>query len=150
MPETNPRELVERLNKMVATPRVSFNYQEDVDAVAAAAAALSAALDREERLEADNTRLRGLLEAWDGLAGRDRINLVGKNGDSLDEIVLTGMAHLEKMTSGSWYLGLYRPDGSGYQVWLSAAKGPMRADYAELDAREEPEKQGATSTPSGQ
>lgn len=66
---TNPRELVERLNKMVATPRVSFNYQEDVDAVAAAAAALSAALDREERLEADNTRLRGLLEEAKGVLG---------------------------------------------------------------------------------
>jgi hypothetical protein len=135
---TNPRELVERF------------LNDPDDRLHRFATAHSAALDREERLAAEITRLRGLLEAWEGLAGRDRINLVGKNGDSLDEIVLTGMAHLEKMTSDSWYLGLYRPDGSGYQVWLSAAKGAMRADYAELDAREEPEKQDATSTPSGQ
>lgn len=145
---TNPRELVERLLELAGDDheRLSCNARYAECSCGYTARMEAAVLEAASEI----TRLRGLLEAWEGLAGRDRINLVGKNGDSLDEIVLTGMAHLEKMTSGSWYLGLYHPDGSGYQVWLSAAKGPMRADYAELDAREEPEKQDATSTPSGQ
>lgn len=62
----------------------------------------------------------------------DRIRM---DGDNLDEIVLTGVAHLEKMNNGSWYLGLYRLDGSGYQVWLSAKKGPMIVNYDTIDAR---------------
>jgi len=53
---TNPRELVERL-RLHGQDSVGRFYECDQ-----AAQALSAALDREERLEADNTRLRGLLE----------------------------------------------------------------------------------------
>jgi len=160
---TNPRELVERLRAIDVDDDHDLFVNADILAEAASEITrlrdfitaledgnMTFLCDQLDRAKEENTRLRGLLAAWERLAGRDRINLVGKNGDSLDEIVLTGMAHLEKMTSGYWYLGLYRPDGSGYQVWLSAAKGPMRADYAELDAREEPEKQNATSTPSGQ
>ena len=62
----------------------------------------------------------------------DRIRM---DGDDLDEIVLTGMAHLEQTSDGSWCLGLYRPDGSGYQVWLSAKKGPMIVNHDTIDAR---------------
>ena len=66
-------------------------------------------------------------------SAKDRI---GFNDDgSLDEIVLTGLAHLEQMDGGSWYLGLYRPDGSGFQVWLSAENGGMRVSHEEMTAR---------------
>ncbi|MFZ5667979.1 MAG: hypothetical protein ACOY4K_00655 [Pseudomonadota bacterium] len=40
---------------------------------------------------------------------------------SLDEIVFTGAVHLERMTDGSFWMSLTRPDGSGYVVSLYAA-----------------------------
>lgn len=75
------------------------------------------------------------------MADRPASDRIGLNDDgSLDEIVLTGMAHLEQMSSGSWYLGLYRPDGSGYQVWLSAKQGPMIVNREELTPRAQTDK----------
>lgn len=58
----------------------------------------------------------------------DRIKM--KRG-KLDEIVLTGTAHLEQMDTNHWFLSLYRPDGTGYGVWLYGRKGRIDVSWEE-------------------
>lgn len=53
----------------------------------------------------------------------------------IDDASVIGMAHLERMDKGGAYLGLYRADGSGYQVWLRATKGRLTISHEEMDAR---------------
>jgi len=59
----------------------------------------------------------------------DRIEF--NDDGTLDEIVLSGMAHLEQMDKNHWFLGLYRPDGTGYGVWLYAPKGKIDVSWEE-------------------
>jgi hypothetical protein len=106
------------------------------DAMMAVRNRLSSRLEARDGEASEITKLRGEIERLRGfakLAERDRIG-INEDG-SLDEIVLTGMAHLEQMDGSSWFLGLYRPDGSGYRLWLSAKKGPMVVSYEADDPR---------------
>lgn len=48
-----------------------------------------------------------------------------EDGGGLDEVVMTeGMAHLERMDTGAWFLGLYPKDGPSIIVNLWAGSGP--------------------------
>ena len=47
----------------------------------------------------------------------DRVTRDDKN--ELDEIVVTGIAHLERMDRNKWFLSLTRKDGSSVCVWFS-------------------------------
>lgn len=50
----------------------------------------------------------------------------------IDDVSVHGLAHLERVDAGSFYLGLYRPDGSGYQIWLTAKKGKITINHDEI------------------
>lgn len=55
-----------------------------------------------------------------------------EKGD-LDDLSYVGHAHLERMSSESFYLGLYDNAKGGLQIWLYAKRGKLHVNFETID-----------------